>query len=149
MTDKQKHPGGRPTDYSPEMVEKICQAIICYSMGIRKLCEKFDYLPGHTTIRMWLGKYPEFRNLYLQAKRIQADLLFDETIDIADDDEEDNLIKINRAKLKIDTRKHKAARLLPDEYGEGKRETKSDDTAKELLIAAMKEWSLKRMQENA
>lgn len=112
------HPGGRPTDYCPEIVEKICHAIISNSMGLPRLCKKFDELPGLTTIKTWISKYPEFRAKYLQAKRLQADFLFDEILDIADEDEEDNLIKINRAKLKMDARKHKAAILKPDDYGE-------------------------------
>jgi hypothetical protein len=76
--------------------------------------------------------------MYLKAKEIQAHLLLDNTIDISNRDEyekeineNDNLIKINRDKLKIDTYKFAATRLNPRTYGD-KRETTNNVNISEI-----------------
>ena len=128
------HPGGRPTIYSEEMVDKVCGAIASHSLGYERLSNLYDYLPCEATIQNWIAKYPEFLGRYLQAKRVQSHLLLDKTISIANgnEDEEDTLIKINRDKLKIDTYKFNAVRLNPMDYGERKENNIGDD-AKSLL----------------
>lgn len=117
-----KNPGGRPTDYCDEVAEKICAAIATHAMGYKRLHKLYPELPCEETLLTWIGKYPKFLGQYLEAKRTQAHLLLDRTLDIAcrDEEEDDTLLKINRDKLKIDTFKFTAARLNPHTYGEKK-----------------------------
>jgi hypothetical protein len=105
------HPGGRPAIYTAEDAEKVLEAIVTHPMGLRKLCEKYPELPSRANIQRWIAANAEFRSRYLQAKSIQAHLLMDEIIDIVNEDDNDNLIKINRAKLKVDGYKINASRL--------------------------------------
>ena len=116
--EKMAHPGGRPTIYCEEIVDKVCDAISSHAMGYGEIYKRYDDLPCEATIQRWIGKHAEFRERYLKAKAVQAHILLDKTIDIANDDDEDTLIKINRAKLKIDTYKFNAVRLNPKDYGD-------------------------------
>ena len=73
---------------------------------------------------------PSFADQYAHAKRMQADLFAQEIIDICDDDSQDTIIDpesgkercnnewVQRSRLKIDTRKWIASKLLPKVYGE-------------------------------
>lgn len=129
------HPGGRPTIYSEEMVDKVCGAIATHAMGYERLSEKYPELPSDETVRMWKFKHPEFLGRYLQAKEVQSHLLLDKTIDIANgnDCEEDTLIKINRDKLKIDTYKFNVVKLNAKDYGD-KKQIEANVTAHEKTI---------------
>jgi hypothetical protein len=58
----------------------------------------------------------------IRAREVQADLLFDEILDIADG-AKDDMINIQRARLQIDVRKWMVGKLAPKKYG--KRVTKA------------------------
>jgi hypothetical protein len=133
-----KHPGGRPTIYTKELAEEICGLTASHSVGYQRLEKLYPHLPNVQTLYNWFRKYPELIEMYLKAKEIQAHLLLDNTIDISNRDEyekeineNDNLIKINRDKLKIDTYKFAATRLNPRTYGD-KRETTNNVNISEI-----------------
>lgn len=79
----------------------------------------------------------EFSEQYARARDFQADYYFDEIVDIADElgDESDSN-QINRAKLRIDSRKWKVARMSPRKYGDKQQidHTSSDDAFKPTVI---------------
>jgi len=125
---KPKHPGGRPTKYTPQLASLICERVATTTFGLAKLCELHNDLPDKTTVNLWRYKYPEFSTQYAQAKLKQADLLAEECLEIADNATQD--VKLNddgyetfnaefvaRSRLKIDTRKWLASKLLPKQYG--------------------------------
>src|SRR5271163_4177509 len=127
MADKPKHAGGRPTDYNPEIADKICELVSTHPWGLKKLTRLFPGLPVDSTINLWRHKYDEFSSQYNKAKLKQADLLAEECLDISDDSEQDYLeseegfVKcnnefVNRSRLRIDTRKWLAGKLLPKQY---------------------------------
>jgi len=132
-TGKKKNPVGRPTIYNEKIAALICEKVATHSIGIRRLCKLYPELPDVDTIYVWRYKHPEFAEQYALAKLKQADLLAEEVIDIADDgtndwmekfgDEGENLgYQLNgehfqRSRLRIDTRKWLAAKLLPKQYG--------------------------------
>jgi hypothetical protein len=117
-----KKPFGRPTKYTPEYGEEICCYIASHFMGIEKLSELYPHLPCEKTISNWIRKHPDFLRSYLQAKEVQAHLMMEKAIDIANRDlyEDDSLLKINRDKLKIDTIKFSTVKLNPTHYGDKK-----------------------------
>ena len=112
----------------------------------------YDDMPDKVTINIWRRKYPEFRSLYAQAKCEQIEFLTEDILDIADDSTNDwmetiakedqpigyrvNGDHIQRAKLRVDTRKWLASKLAPKIYGE-KQQTeltvKHEDDLKSLL----------------
>lgn len=122
---------GRPTDYNPEIAAKICEIISTNPYGLKKITRLFPELPTESTINLWRLKHEEFSVDYNKAKLNQADLLAEECLDIADESEndyietEDGNVKcnneyVNRSRLRIDTRKWLAGKLLPRQYGDAK-----------------------------
>jgi hypothetical protein len=120
---------GRPTDYTQQLVEEICTEIACSSKGIRKLCLENDHWPEPRSIYRWLKEHPEFCQQYARAKQSQIEALVDEILVIADEGESDYIMNaegkvvvnhehIQRAKLRIDTRKWLASKLVPKVYGD-------------------------------
>ncbi len=90
-------------------------------------------MPGTSTVFRWLAAYADFRDMYARAREAQADVLFDETLDIADTpvtgekskvDKDGNLIEMTKGdmiehrRLQIETRKWVAGKLRPKKYGD-------------------------------
>ncbi len=124
---------GRPTIYSDELGERICELVSVSTKSIEKLCIIHKDLPDPTTIYKWRISNKDFSQKYNDARANQADLLAMEIIDIADDSSHDTLIKedqygnltescnsewIARSRLRVDARKWIASRLLPKIYGD-------------------------------
>lgn len=124
---------GRPSKYNLKIAGKICQAVATSSRSLKRICEDNPKFPGIATIYRWMWATPEFREMYESAKRDQVRVFVDELTDISDIEEMGQIItqrsdgtiierkimdKIERAKLKIDTRKWLLSKLAPREYGE-------------------------------
>lgn len=125
----QKNKNGRPTIYNEHIVNRICELTATTSLGIRRLCALHPDLPNPDTIFAWRLKYKDFSERYAEAKRHQVDVLVEEILDIADDKSNDettndegkiicNTEYLNRSRLRIDTRKWLAAKLMPKIYGD-------------------------------
>lgn len=147
MSEK-KHPVGRPTKYTKELAEEICETIASSSKGLTRLCKENKNWPNRSNIMKWLRKYPEFRDLYTKSKQDQVDVFVDEILEIADDTSNDTLIRIdkngeeqeicnsewiNRSRLRVDTRKWLAAKLCPRVYGERAIKEHVSEDAKSLI----------------
>lgn len=128
-------PKGRPTTYTPELAKKICHLVATNTIGYRRLESIYPDLPDESTVRLWRTIHEDFSLQYTQAKAHQADFLAEEIIEIADDGRNDwmqslddevgiawkvNGEHINRSRLRIDTRKWHASKLLPKIYGDQK-----------------------------
>lgn len=131
MEGKEKRPVGRPSDYSPEMADRICELVATSTRGTKTLTQLNDWMPTDTTIYKWRYRHPEFAGKYAEAKARQADLLAEEIIEIADDGLNDTYVDdqgnvkvdtdiVQRSRLRIDTRKWIACKLLPKVYGQVK-----------------------------
>ena len=146
---------GRPTLYCEELANLICERVATSTMGLARLCSTYDDLPEKITINIWRYRYPEFNTQYAQAKLKQADLLAEEMLDIADDgtndwmesfgEEGEIVYKLNgehvqRSRLRIDTRKFLASKLLPKQYGQHAEEKETfDKSVVEMLIDKLAE----------
>jgi hypothetical protein len=117
----------RPSDYTPELADTIC-ADLAQGMSLRSVCGK-EGMPCLSTVFNWLRTKPEFLQQYARAKEESADALTDEMLDIADDGDGDmtqdrhgnlkvNNENVQRARLRIDTRKWLASKLKPKKYGD-------------------------------
>ena len=118
---------GRPSIYNQNLAEEICDSLSS-GKSLRKICLS-DTMPGQTTIFRWLHENEEFRKQYTQARTHQADTLFDECLDIADDrlEEQTSPYAVARARLRIDTRKWMSGKLNPKKYGEKSEDNDSPD----------------------
>ena len=115
--------------YTDELADEICKAISTHPYGLERICRKFPHFPDKCTIWEWRLKYSDFADKYHKAKLLQADLHVEECVDISDNVENDKKINhngdevtnneaVNRSRLKVDTRKWIAAKLLPKQYGD-------------------------------
>ncbi len=114
--------------YTEELAEEICQAIASSSDGMRKLCKENHHWPEPQIIYGWLRKHPKFAQQYAQAKVAQVDIYVDEIVQISDDGTNDSKVLDNgtevcnsdwiaRSRLRVDTRKWLAGKLVPKVYG--------------------------------
>lgn len=111
MGKKQVAKIGRPSAYSEDVAGAICMEIMA-GKSLRKICA-MEGMPGTSTVFRWLDQYPDFRELYARAREVQADVLADEILEIADSD-----LDPNRARVMIDARKWLAGKLRPKKYGD-------------------------------
>lgn len=117
---------GRPSGYTEELAAEICQ-LIASGKSLVTICSQKN-MPTRTTIYDWLDKHKRFADNYARARDERADFYADESLDIADNSGFDAVIvdgravvnseAINRARLRIDTRKWYASKLAPKKYGE-------------------------------
>jgi hypothetical protein len=147
---EEKKKMGRPTLYTKELADLICERVATTTFGLARLCAIHHDLPDKSTINLWRYQHSEFSAQYAQAKLVQADLLAEEMLDIADDGTNDwmtsfgddgeigyklNGDHVQRSRLRIDTRKFLAAKLLPKQYGDKIDEKRQDDKSiVEMLI---------------
>jgi len=111
---------GRPTEYTDEIADFICDLIASHSLSVAKLIERYD-LPSKEAITLWLTKHPYFMTKYVIAKRMQAIVMTDEILDLAEcqtyvDEKgvtraDSGMIQI--AKMKIEQRRWQAVCLAP------------------------------------
>ena len=145
---KIKNKPGRPTTYTPELANEICDSIASSSKGTKRLCKENQHWPCQDTLFTWLKIYPEFSEQYAQAKRCQIEVFIDEILDIADDSSQDEVISEQgsivcnsefsaRSRLRIDTRKWRAAKLVPKVYGTPKNDNTPCPTLVERLILGL------------
>lgn len=118
---------GRPTKYSEELTERICDEMIA-GKSLRAICRE-DWSPAISSVLLWLAKYPIFSAQYDKARHQQSEAMFEEMMEIADDTSADKIVDadgntktnneaVNRSRLRVDTRKWALARMAPKKYGE-------------------------------
>ena len=110
-----KRKTGRPSKYSDELAEKICEKI-ANGRSLRSICAE-DGMPPMKTIYRWLEANEEFRHQYARAREKQADYFAEEIIEIADSTEAESAA-VSKAKLQIDARKWAASKIAPKKYGD-------------------------------
>lgn len=118
---------GRATIFSDALADRICTELAS-GRSARSVCNDKG-MPSMQTFWRWLRENPAFREQYARAKQEAADALVEEMLDIADDASGDyvedaqgrlrfNSENVQRARLRIDTRKWIASKLKPQRYGE-------------------------------
>lgn len=123
------NPVGAPSTYNLEIAEEICTAVATSTLGIKRLCEMNKHWPNVNTVYEWRWKHKDFGDMYVQAKRHQAELMAEEIVDISDNDAYDyvtnedgkeifNSEHVQRSRLRVDSRKWVACKLAPRLYGD-------------------------------
>lgn len=113
---------GRPTDYSQELADYICERI-SDGESLRAICESDD-MPNRATVFRWLGKHQEFSDQYARAREEQAEALADEIVSIADqmppitDNGSTDSGHVSWQKNRVEARKWVASKLKPKKYGD-------------------------------
>jgi transposase len=135
--------GGRPSKFTQELGDAICDGIATSSKSLSKICEKLNVNPS--TVYRWLKEDEGFRDNYARAREDQADLLADEIIEIADDSSQDTIVTAkgaeyentewtSRSKLRVDARKWVASKLKPKKYGDKLDLTSNNEKLSPVII---------------
>lgn len=103
---------GRPTLYSEEIVDNICN-LLTGGMSLRKICMQ-DNFPDAATIYRWLDAHPDFCDKYTRAREAATENMLEEIFEIADSED----IKPEDKRVRIDTRKWAMGKLKPKKYGD-------------------------------
>ena len=99
--------------------DELCNLVANDARPLKNILAERPDLPSQSSITIWLQRNPEFREQWREAKARQAQLLIDDIAGIADDPANlEGAEYLNWSKLRIDTRKWLAARLLPGLYGD-------------------------------
>lgn len=118
--------------FSQDIFDAICERI-ADGESLRTICSDGD-MPNKATVFRWLAQDESgtLSDQYARAREAQADAIFDEILDIADDgrndwmqrngDDDDgwqcNGEHIQRSRVRIDARKWMAGKMRPKVYGE-------------------------------
>ena len=129
---KEKAKGGRPSGYSTTLANDICERIAASPYGLDYICNSDEALPHRVTVHRWLNEHEEFRNNYARAREAQADMKFDQSWEIAANSTAETY-QVDR--LKIDTIKWQASKLLPKKYGDKLTTEHTGPDGKELHLA--------------
>lgn len=120
------------TTFTQEMADIICERL-ADGQSLRAICVD-EAMPSTSTVCKWLAAEPSFSEQYARARELQADALFDEILEIADDGQNDWMEKRNadgenigwsengealrRSALRVDARKWMAGKLQAKKYGD-------------------------------
>lgn len=112
---------GRPTIYTVELGERICDEVRNGVHGLTVICDSNDDFPCSKTVKNWLfqGIHPEFNENYNMSKRFQAESLADEVLRVAYNAKQwGKSGAVEKEKLIVDALKWAAAHLAPKRWGD-------------------------------
>ena len=121
---------GRPTLYTTELINEICDLIATTPFSLVKILILNPHLPSYRTIMSWLDnpKYTDFLHKYDKSRMDKADYMADNMIDIAIEAKEDVITRkvpaakasafMAGARLEIDVMKFHAMKMKPKKYGD-------------------------------
>lgn len=133
------------TLYTDELASEICRRL-AEGESLRGIC-RGEGMPSHSTVVIWaLEDVHGFGNRYARAREVQAHVLVDELVEIADKPMVGEKVTIkadgsrevvtgdtvDRARLRYDARKWAASKILPKIYGD--RTVIAGDPAAPLVV---------------
>lgn len=125
---------GPEPKWTDEVLDEIIERI-CEGESLRSICRD-DHMPSAGAVCQWLSRdephLVAFAKRYTVAREIQADQLFDEALEIADNGSNDWMERndpnnegydfngeyYQRSRLRVDVRKWAAGKLRPSRYGD-------------------------------
>lgn len=125
--------GGRPSLYTPELVDSIC-ARLETGEPMAQICRD-DGMPAYRTVKDWIDGKPDVSAAIARAREIGFDAIAQDTLAIADDGRNDfmerlaadgderaqlafNSENVQRSRLRVDTRLKLLAKWDPKRYGD-------------------------------
>lgn len=134
LKSKEEKNSGRPTTYNVELAELICRRIATHTESLVNLCNMYDDMPHKSTIYEWILNIPKFSDDFKRARVAQTELTMQELEDVSDAESyiDEKGVKrydsglVAQRKLKIDTRKWLASKIIPTVYGD--KDLKQEET---------------------
>lgn len=75
--------GGRKAHYTTRIAKRLCEHI-ALGATLKKALEKEPMGPTVPQFWRWIDEYPEFRDMYERARTLQADLMADTIMEMAE-----------------------------------------------------------------
>lgn len=110
MATKLKKKQGRPTKFTQELADLICERM-ANGETLRSICRDIGFLPS--TVIMWTIQNKTFFEQYAQARQKQADSYADMILDEAFNSHDAQI-----GRLRVDALKWVASKLAPKRYGD-------------------------------
>lgn len=95
---------GRRKKYSPELVERLLNALAC-GRTLVSVCEELGISPD--TVYSWTNRYPDFRKDFARARDFGDEVLEDSVLEIADAEHisEEQIVEKSGKKITIKKRR--------------------------------------------
>lgn len=107
--------GGKASAYSRELGEAICARLEA-GESLIAICED-PAMPVYGTVLKWVRRFPEFEEMYVAARTVQGDYLFDEAREVAKGAKRARGDGgVAAARLQFDVIRWQTARLAPRKY---------------------------------
>ncbi len=143
MSKKPKVRTGRPSKYTPELVEEIAERL-AKGETMSSICRCED-MPGRVTVYDWMALYPIVAEQIARAREDGHDFIAEDCLNIADDNGKDTRILddgrevtdadvVQRAKLRIETRLKLLAKWNPKKYGDKMDLTSGGDKLPQVTV---------------
>ena len=95
---------------------EFVSAHIAQGMTIGRLAEFIEC--SRPMLSFWINHTEERKNAVLSARKLKAEKLAEDALDIADEADGSSSSAVNKARLQVDTRKWMAAKLDPEGFGD-------------------------------
>lgn len=105
-------PGGRPTDYTPELAALICERMAEEEGGLYEVC-KADDMPSRSSVYLWLSQHKEFSDMYARAREDLGVYVAHRGVKEATTAQDAQL-----GRLQFDARKWLASKLAQKQFGD-------------------------------
>ena len=112
---KEKGKAGRPSLYSEELAEKICE-LIANDWSVRQIGARDD-MPDDTTIQRWIAANSEFASKCARAREQQADFVFGQNAEL-ETKVLSGEVPPDAARVVLSSRQWRAGKLAPKVYGD-------------------------------
>jgi hypothetical protein len=115
----ERRPRGRVSIYTDTIADQICSEIR-KGRSLRAICEGDENLPAWDTVLTWLGKdkYPYLSQQLQHARAIQADSVFDKTLELGKQVLSASPECAQQYAVAIKAFQWGASRLAPKKYGD-------------------------------
>lgn len=117
-------PGGRPTTYTKELADTICERI-ALGESMRSI-SRDETMPAMSTIFKWLREHEEFSKQYVRAADERTDAHHEDLLELGDEavelaqvvNEKASSAVVQAVKLKADNLKWSMSKMRPKKYGD-------------------------------
>lgn len=119
---KNRRPRGRPTTYTPEIAQHICDRI-ADGEPLRQICRE-EGMPAWRTVYQWLAAHDDFYARFMRARDIGCDAIAEDSMAIVDEPPErgpDGKVDpgwVNLQRIRAEHRLKLLAKWHPKRYGD-------------------------------
>lgn len=131
-------PGGRPSDYTPELGAIICERLSEEEGGLVEVCKAED-MPARSSVYLWLALHKEFSDMYARAREDLGVFVAHRGVKEATSAKDAQL-----GRLQFDARKWLASKLASKQFGDkidvehsGSIQTQTDEQLEGRIHALM------------